>query len=334
MSQENIMKCLRDRIEMVKQWDVCTFSEIQGKRAIIEPILECLGWDTSNPSVVRLEYPIRPSRDRVDYALLKGKKPVVLIEAKKPGQSLDNSNYDSQLLKYAWQKGTPLAILSNGIEWWFYLGIGEGDWQERKFLAIDLNTQVVEKSCSWFIEFLSKDNVMSGAAAEKAQKKLNSDIIKEEIQKTLPEVWKAIITEPNEILVDLLIEETERKCGSKPDVSQVKSFLKKPVTEPTPIVRPKPKTSYTRQPSGEEFVLPVGLKLHKVYKNTRFTAVTLDNNQIRLDLDGNIYSLNQGAKFCIQTIIPDRDSVCAWRWWKYNDSETGEEKGIDFLRKK
>jgi len=334
MDQEHIMKCLRDRIEKVKQWVVNDFGEVQGKKAIIEPILDCLGWDTSNPSEVRLEYPVRPSRDRVDYALLKGKKPVVLIEAKKPGQSLDNSNYDSQLLKYAWQKSTPLAILSNGIEWWFYLGIGDRDWQERKFLAIDLNTQIVEKSCSWFIEFLSKDNVMSGAAAEKARKKINSDKIKDEIQKTLPEVWKAIITEPNEILVDLLIEETERKCGSKPDVSLVKNFLKKPATEPVPIAPPKLKTSYKRQPSGEQYILPVGLKLHKVYKNTKFTAVTLNNNQIRLDLDGNIYSLNQGTLVCVQSIRPDRESEDAWRWWKYNDPKTGEEKGINTLRKK
>ena len=47
---------LRERIEKVKQWDVYAFGEIQGKRAIIEPILDCLGWDTSNPGEVVLEY--------------------------------------------------------------------------------------------------------------------------------------------------------------------------------------------------------------------------------------------------------------------------------------
>jgi len=332
MSQEHIMKCLRDRIEKVKQWDVCSFPEMQGKRAIIEPILECLGWDTSNPSEVRLEYPVIPSRDRVDYALLKGKKPIVLIEAKKPGQSLDNSNYGSQLLKYAWQKGTPLAILSNGIEWWFYLGIGEGDWQERKFLAIDLNTQDIEKACSRFVEFLSKDNVMSGTAVERAKEKKFKTEIELEIQKTLPIVWDTIITEPNETLVELLIKETEKRCGYEPDVSQVKSFLKKPVTESIPITRPK--TTNLRQSSGEQFVLPVGLQLHKKYKGKRFTAVTLDNNQIRLDLDGKTYSLNQGTIVCIQSIRPDRDSEDAWRWWKFSDPETREEKVIDVLKKK
>lgn len=322
---------LRDRVEKVKQWDVSDFGEVQGKKAIIEPILDCLDWDTSNPSEVRLEYAM-PSGRRIDYALMKGKKPLVLVEAKKPAESLDKPDYVSQILHYAFEKGVPFAILSNGIDWWFYLPLEEGDWQTRKFYSIDLNTQDIDGVCNRFIEFLNKNNVISGKALESAKilHKGRERAIK--TRQTLPEAWKAIITEPNDILVELLIKETESLCGYEPDVSQVKSFLKKPVTEPVPITQPK--TTNMRQSSGDHFILPVGLQLHKKYKGKRFTAVTLDNNQIRLDLNGNIYSLNQGARFCMRSINPRIKSVDAWIWWKYNDPKTGEEKVIDALRKK
>lgn len=222
---------LKARIEKVKQWDVLTFGEMQAKRAIIEPIFDCLDWETSEPDEVFLEYPTH-SGERVDYAFLKGSDPLVLIEAKRPGESLDNPRYIEQILKYAFQKGVPLAILSNAIEWSFYLPLEKGDWQTRKFYSIDLNTQDIDSVCDRFIEFLSKDNVLSGTSLESAKKMRKSAERRLRIQKTLPEVWNTIITEPNEILVELLIEETERRCGFKPDESQVKDFISKITRQP------------------------------------------------------------------------------------------------------
>lgn len=215
---------LIDRVTQVRQWDVRPFGETQAKKAIIEPILDRLGWDTSNPSEVVLEYSV-PSNARVDYALLRGSDPLVLVEAKKPGESLDNDRNVEQILKYAFQKGVPLAVLSNGIEWWFYLPLEQGDWPTRKFYSIDLKTQPVESVCDKLIEFLHRDNVVSGSAVESAKKKRMSAEKHWRTQKALPEVWKAIITQPHQQLIDLLTEETERNCGYKPDESTVRTFI-------------------------------------------------------------------------------------------------------------
>lgn len=330
MSRDDIKECLRERIEKAKQWNVSDFGEIQAKRAIMEPILDCLEWDTSNPGEVRLEYPT-PSGDRVDYALLKGGDPVALLEAKKPGESLDNPHYVEQILKYAFQKGVPLAILSNGVEWSFYLPLEKGDWETRKFYSIDLNAQGIDSVCDTFVEFLSKDNVMSGAALESAKDKLDRQKREIRIRQTLPEAWKGIITEPNESLVQLLIEETERRCGFKPDESQVKTFLKKPVKETLPVAQPK---IHNRQRvSGERFVLPVDLRLHKKYGGRKFRAVTVTNNEIRLEIDGEPHTLNEGALLCMRTISPHVRSVDAWTWWKCIHPKTGKEVLIDVLRK-
>jgi hypothetical protein len=116
-------------------------------------------------------------------------------------------------------------VLSNGIDWWFYLGTGEGDWQTRKFYSIDLNSQDIDSVCDRFLEFLSKDNVMSGTALESAKKIHQSRERSVRIRQTLPDAWKAIITEPNEILMNLLVEETERLCGFKPDEPTVRTFI-------------------------------------------------------------------------------------------------------------
>ena len=182
-----------------------------------------------------------------------------------------------------------------------------------------VNEQYIVKDRGWRI-------------TRKGNLRLTHEVVGPKPQKTLPVVWNAIITEPNEILVELLIEETDRRCGFKPNESQVKTFLKKSVKEILLIAPPK--IPNTRRKTDDKLVLPIGLKLHKKYKGKKFTSVTVANNQIRLDLDGNIYTLNQAALSCMHTINPDALSVNAWLWWKCIDPETGEEKYIKKLKKK
>lgn len=233
---------LKARIEKIRGFnDILNFVEAQAKRTIIEPICDSLGWDTSDPDEVRLEYSTS-SGGRVDYALLNNKKPIILLEAKKPAESLDN--HGKQVLRYAFDIGAPLAVLTNGIQWWLYLPHGEGRWEDRKFYSIDIHAQEIDSICDRFIEFLGKDNVISGSAVNNAKKKRIQREGKQKIEATLPEVWEEIINEPNELLVDLLIEETERKCGFKPSEQQAKGFISK-ITRP---VEPLPVKTISRIP--------------------------------------------------------------------------------------
>ena len=55
------------------------------RAALIDPLLRELGWDTENPALVMPEY--RLGRGYADYALLKDGKPVMMVEAKKLGNS-------------------------------------------------------------------------------------------------------------------------------------------------------------------------------------------------------------------------------------------------------
>jgi predicted type IV restriction endonuclease len=220
---------LKQRITKVKEWNVLEFNEQQAKGSIIEPIFNCLDWDVTDPEEVFREYKL-PPEGRVDYAFLKKNIPIMFVEAKPPNKTLDN--YTSQLLKYAFAKGVKLGVLTNGVEWWLYLPMEGGEWDERKFYSIDLKKQDIDEVCDRLIEFLGKEDVLSGKSIQNAKEMRQSKERKFKIDKTLPEVWKSIIIEPNEVLLDLLIEETERACGYKPDEFMVKSFLSKIIVPP------------------------------------------------------------------------------------------------------
>jgi len=61
-------------------------SEAQTRYALIDPLLQALGWDTADPAQVRAEYSV--GGNRCDYLLLDSTIPIVLLEAKPLGSSL------------------------------------------------------------------------------------------------------------------------------------------------------------------------------------------------------------------------------------------------------
>jgi predicted type IV restriction endonuclease len=113
---------------------VAGYDEIRTKQAIVQKILHILDWDVFSPREVEPEHSVE--HRRVDYSLNLQGRPRVFIEAKKPAEDLER--HEEQLLDYAFREGVELAILTNGITWWFYLPTKPGPWSSRKFVSIDL----------------------------------------------------------------------------------------------------------------------------------------------------------------------------------------------------
>ncbi len=200
---------------------IFSFDEAATKQAVIMRILSCLGWDPFNIDEIYPEYSV--GNKRVDYALRYNDKNKVFIEVKKIGEDLEK--HQEQLLKYSFEEGVKLAILTNGISWWFYLPLYEGNWEQRKFYTIELYDQKTEDIVEKFEEFLSKENVASDKAIENAEKIYRSIQKRYLIKDTLPKAWEKIMTEPDELLVELLAYTVERLCGYKPDYEIVRKFL-------------------------------------------------------------------------------------------------------------
>jgi len=195
--------------------------EASTKQAIILPLLQLLGWNPFDIDEVSPEYIVE--NKRVDYSLRLNNTNEVFIEVKKTSEGLEN--HQEQLLHYSFRQGVDLAILANGITWWFYLPTQKGNWQDRKFYTIDIFQQSPEDIESKFITLLSKEGVKSGNALKHAKSIYSGKQKTKAIEETLPEAWNKIITEPDSLLVELLAETTEKLCGFKPETNEVMKFL-------------------------------------------------------------------------------------------------------------
>lgn len=84
--------------------------------------------------------------------------------------------------------------------------------------------------------------------------------------------------------------------------------------------------------SNKKNILPEGLKIYKEYKNISLEAEIIENNKIKFN--GKIYnSPSSVAVAAIQSTGSKRPTEDGWRFWKYKDPKTGEEKLLDELRK-
>ncbi len=235
------------------------------KQSVVLRLLNLCGWDLFDLSQVAPEYTV--GNRRVDYALMPGSTNAAFIEVKRLGQNL--ANHQQQLLEYCFQEGVKLAALTNGQTWHLYLPLQPGNWEERRFLTIDLASQEPAAVEERFTEYLSRQNVGNGRAVSHAEDLVQSQRRGEVTSRAIFEAWQQIIETPDELLVELVSEATERICGFAPDPELVKRFLSQrvptvvdaPAVSPLPTSSPERRRSPNQQPAveGRRGTLPITL---------------------------------------------------------------------------
>jgi len=199
-------------------------NEAAVKQGAVLPILQALGWPISDAQIVCPEYTIE--RKRVDFALChQPRRPDIFMEVKQAGKS---EGADRQLFEYAFHTGVPLAVLTTGQEWHFYLPAEQGTYQERRVYRLDLLEREPEECASRLIRYLSFARVAAGESLEAAREDIRGLIQTREIHKTLLVAWRGLIEEPDDLLVELIAEKVEEICGYKPDPDTVAQFLRQP----------------------------------------------------------------------------------------------------------
>jgi predicted type IV restriction endonuclease len=198
-----------------------TLNEEATKQSIILPILQLIGWQVFDVDEVSPEFSIE--NKRVDYALRSGSINKVFIEVKRINEDLEK--HQEQLLTYSFRQGVNLSILTNGILWWFYLPLQEGGWEQRKFYAIDMYSQSLDKIAEVFFKFLSKDKVFNGEALKNAKQLYGNRQKKDIIKRNIPKAWRKLHIEGDEFFIELLAETTENICGHRPENIEVSEFL-------------------------------------------------------------------------------------------------------------
>ena len=136
-----------DFIDQVKQFSKRVESLKDGlsteeatKTAIIMPFFALLGYDVFNPEEFVPEYTADvgiKKGEKVDYAIMSEGNPVILIECKWIGETLEK--HDSQLFRYFGTTKAKFAILTNGQYYRFFTDLDEANkMDEKPFLEINI----------------------------------------------------------------------------------------------------------------------------------------------------------------------------------------------------
>ena len=205
-------------------------NEAAVSQGVVLKLLNALGWDTYDTHVVAPEYAV--GGRMVDYALCNPhtKKPSVFIEVKQVGKS---EGADKQLFEYAFHEGVPLAVLTDGQEWNFYLPSGQGAYSERKFYFLDLLERNIEEICFRLDRYLGFARVKSDEARSNANNDYQDKSKQQEAFNVIPKAWHSLLVETDELLVELLSEKVEEICGIKPKRDDIEHFLQS--QEPAPL---------------------------------------------------------------------------------------------------
>lgn len=193
------------------------------REVAVLPVLDCLGWEISDASEVVREFSVEDGK--VDYCLKTRQKSHVLIEVKRAGESL--VDYQQQLLRYSFAEGVPLAALTDGLIWWLYIPSGEGNWENRRFFVVNFHKESREDTSKNLMRFLSKKALIDGSAAKEAQKEFDKLQQEKQASGELPKAWQKLVSEPDELLVDLLRDKVKELSEFEPSTEQIVGFLQK-----------------------------------------------------------------------------------------------------------
>ena len=225
-------------------------SEALVSEGIVRRLLDALGWPRFNPQVVIPEYPVEGGR--VDFALCYPPlKPLVFIEVKQVGKI---EGAEKQLFEYAFHKGVPVVILTDGKEWHFFHPSGQGEYKERKVYNVDLIEVDRGESAERLSRYLNYESICTGEAIDAIKNDYQNVSKQRQIEAILPEAWIKLVLEADELLPEIVAEKAENLCGYKPTGEQVLMFLKRlRVAESHPREIPLPPThEEPRSPMGKK----------------------------------------------------------------------------------
>lgn len=121
------------------------------KNAMIMPLIQILGYNVFDPLEVTPELVAdvgTKKGEKVDYAILRDGKPIILFECKKSGADL-NINHASQLFRYFHVTEARFGVLTNGLVYKFFSDLEQPNKMDEKpffeFNILDFKERDVEE---------------------------------------------------------------------------------------------------------------------------------------------------------------------------------------------
>jgi hypothetical protein len=191
-------------------------------QGIVLRILKDLNWDTWDTGVVWPEF--QTGEGRVDFALCDPPtRPKVFVEVKQPGHAEIGVR---QALEYAFHTGVPAVVLTDGRTWSFYLPAEEGSYEERRVYKLDLFERSSDEVANRLVEYLQHSRVVSGEAIEAARKEYRNRNRRTLAKSTIPAAWNELVAQGESLLIEMVQDAVESKCGVRPEDTDVLNFLR------------------------------------------------------------------------------------------------------------
>lgn len=139
------------------------------KNAMVMPMIQALGYNPFDPLEVTPELVAdvgTKKGEKVDYAILRDGKPIILFECKKAGGDL-NISHAGQLFRYFHVTAARFGVLTNGITYKFFTDLEQPNKMDEKpffeFNILDFKDRDIEELKKFAKSAFDVDSILIGA---------------------------------------------------------------------------------------------------------------------------------------------------------------------------
>lgn len=148
------------------------------KHSMVMPFIRALGYDPFDPLEVVPEFIADvgiKKGEKIDYAIMRDGKPIMLFECKMVGTNLDNE-HASQLFRYYHVTSARIGVLTNGTLYRFFTDLEEPNKMDAKpfleFNLLEMHGPTVEEIKRFTKAGFNVDEVLSAAVELKYTKEI------------------------------------------------------------------------------------------------------------------------------------------------------------------
>ncbi len=305
------------------------------KLALINPFIrEVLGYNTADLTEVVPEYTADvglKKGEKVDYAVLQGGVPLILIEAKMAGTAL-HAEEPSQLYRYfTVTHSARFGIYTDGIKYFFYSDLDKANLMHQKpFLVLDLHD----------LDPLAVEEVSKFVKSEFNPEAIRASANQLKYTRAIKEVLQTELHEPSEELVKLLMQRVYTGTKTKGRIGEFAGFVKQAARQlVSDELRGKLNAALARDDGSSELesvkstatkgkLVPGEIPVHWTYKKHTYNAVLQPNGRMRLP-DGRTTQTPSGA---CRAALGQTLAINGWAAWRYFDEQQGNWLPISRLR--
>ena len=338
-----LLACLKVLVPKISKDKDDHINEEATKIGYILPILQALGWDTSNRDEVEPEFRTKGSRYPVDFSLKVMRTPRLFLEAKGLGVGLDSPKDLRQTLHYAYDADVEWCVLTDGDEWRFYNSKAPLPADEKQFRAVRLSDGKLDEAAATLSLLLARnsvqDNILSMLWAV--------HFVDRQVKKALQEM----LASRDQGLVRLIKRRAKRLKPREVVQSLARLSVRielPPVPPPAGVRPPEPPPPGESQPDGprrpragrgsgisltnliDASLLSVPLRLFRHYKKQMLEATLLASGEV--EFQGKSYSSpSQAAEAGRATVTGRKMSTNGWTFWQF-EGDGGKPRTLGQVR--